>query len=83
MEKDGFGAEYLSQIVPQIRLSPQQARIMELLEEGRLVKEIGDRLGISVNTTKKHLQKIYRKAGAGTAREAIHLCRFHSTRLGQ
>ncbi|MCI0744881.1 MAG: helix-turn-helix transcriptional regulator [Verrucomicrobia subdivision 3 bacterium] len=56
-------------------LSPRQAQVFELLEQGLLVKQIADRLAISTNTTKKHLQKIYRKCQARSAREAIHFCR--------
>lgn len=49
-----------------------------MLERGLLVKEIAAALGISQNTVKKHLQKIYRKFHVESARQAIHFCRVNS-----
>src|SRR5437773_1135905 len=42
-------------------LSLREKEVLELLANGRMYKEIADRLGISINTVRKHLQAIYGK----------------------
>ena len=43
------------------RLSPREQAILKLLSQGLYYKEIGDHLGLSVNTVKTHLHEIYAK----------------------
>jgi len=43
------------------RLTSREQEILALLAQGRLNKEIGDELGISVNTVGNHVQHIYEK----------------------
>jgi len=59
-----------------VLLSPRQTEVLTLLEQGFLLKEVGERLGISLSTVKKHCGKIYRKSGVGNAREAIWRARY-------
>ncbi len=54
------------------RLSPRQEEVRQLLEQGLYYKEIAPRLGISVNTVKKHCGKLFRKVGADSARLALY-----------
>jgi DNA-binding NarL/FixJ family response regulator len=42
-------------------LSPKECQIMEALSEGSHYKEIADALGISIDTVRTHLRRIYHK----------------------
>lgn len=53
------------------KLSPRQALVFAGLRQGLLYKEIADSQRISVNTVKKAVGVILRKADADNAREAI------------
>jgi|GEM_PF-5590923 len=57
------------------KLSPRQAEVLSLLERGAMLKEIAAKLGISINTVKKHCGKLYRKVRADSARSCIHRAR--------
>lgn len=48
---------------------------MGLKEQGFQDKEIAERLGISINTTKKRLKQAYRKLAARNALEALFILR--------
>ncbi len=52
-------------------LSPRQLEVMKELSEGRSVKEIAQRLGISVGTTKIHISLAYSALGARNRVEAV------------
>jgi len=54
-----------------VRLSPRQLEVMQELSEGRSVKEIARRLGISVGTTKIHIALAYTALGARNRVEAV------------
>jgi DNA-binding NarL/FixJ family response regulator len=43
------------------KLTPREQEILELLSKGCYYKEISNQLGISMNTTRTHLQHIYEK----------------------
>jgi DNA-binding NarL/FixJ family response regulator len=43
------------------RLTPQQFRVLELVADGRLNKQIADRLGIQERTVKAHMSEIFAK----------------------
>lgn len=51
-------------------LTPREREILFQLAEGRLNKEIGDLLSISVDTVKKHVKNIYRKINVRNRVEA-------------
>jgi LuxR family maltose regulon positive regulatory protein len=51
-------------------LSPQEARVLELLARGYSNPQIARELVVSVNTVKAHLKNIYRKLGVGNRLEA-------------
>ncbi len=56
-------------------LTPQQARILELICEGRLNKQIAHELVIADATVKAHVTAILRKLGVQTRTQAVLLAR--------
>ena len=61
-------------------LTAQQLRVLELLTEGLLNKEIGARLHISEQTVKQHNVAIYRKLNVHNRTEAVRRYLTKSTR---
>lgn len=51
-------------------LSPQQLRILALIVQGRLNKQIASELGVSEQTIKIHVSTIFRKLGVSTRTQA-------------
>src|SRR5438105_3182734 len=52
-----------SRIVESLRLSPQQARIVEMILEGLCDKQIASALGLTVPTIRTHLGRIFQRNG--------------------
>lgn len=52
-------------------LTAREQEILALLATGRLYKEIGDQLGISLSTVRGHLHKIYSKLHVQSRTEAV------------
>jgi DNA-binding NarL/FixJ family response regulator len=52
------------------KLSPREQEVLGLLAKGYLYKEIGERLGISINTLRNHLRTIYDKLHVHSRTEA-------------
>ena len=52
-------------------LTPREQEILALLATGRLYKEIGDQLGISLSTVRGHLHKVYSKLHVQSRTEAV------------
>jgi DNA-binding NarL/FixJ family response regulator len=52
-------------------LTTREQEILALLATGRLYKEIGDRLGISLSTVRGHLHKVYNKLHVQSRTEAV------------
>jgi LuxR family maltose regulon positive regulatory protein len=59
-------------------LSPQEQRVLRLLDAGLSNPEIAEELVVSVNTIKTHVQSIYRKLGVSSRREARAFLRRRS-----
>jgi DNA-binding NarL/FixJ family response regulator len=57
------------------QLTPQQFRVLALVAEGRLNKQIADALAISERTVKAHLSAIFDKLGVGNRTSAGVLLR--------
>lgn len=53
--------EALVRIAEEYQLSPREKEVFYLLADGITNQDISDRLCISINTTKKHVNSIYRK----------------------
>lgn len=51
-------------------LTPQQYRVLELVAQGKLNKQIADAMGIQERTVKAHLQAIFEKLGARNRTQA-------------
>lgn len=54
-------------------LSAPERRVAVLLPTGLSNSEIGERLGVSINTVRSHLKRVYRKLEVGGREEAIAL----------
>jgi len=52
------------------KLTPREQETLALLAKGFLYKEIGDKLGVTVNTVKRHLHAIYEKLHVQSRTEA-------------
>ncbi|MBL9140200.1 MAG: response regulator transcription factor [Verrucomicrobiales bacterium] len=60
------------------QLSPREQELLDLVAEGYSYKECGDRLGISPETVKTHLRRVYRKLQVPTGAAAI--AKFYQTK---
>lgn len=59
------------------RLTLQQSAVIQLLSEGKSVKEIARKLNIAPGTVKTHLSIAYKALGAKNRIEAVMRARFH------
>jgi DNA-binding NarL/FixJ family response regulator len=50
-------------------LTPREAEVMDLLQQGRSNAEIAEMLNVSVETVRTHARRIYRKLGVRTRRD--------------
>jgi DNA-binding CsgD family transcriptional regulator len=57
-------------------LSPRECEILELLASGQSNKELARTLGISANTVKSHLARLYEKLGVQKRVQAIEKARW-------
>ncbi|MEM9547905.1 MAG: response regulator transcription factor [Bacteroidota bacterium] len=53
-------------------LSPREIEILQLLEQGKLYKEIATQLGITIGTVKQHVHRIYGKLEVSNRTEALN-----------
>jgi DNA-binding NarL/FixJ family response regulator len=56
-------------------LTPREAEVLELLQDGATNAQIAHRLSIGVETVRTHARNIYRKLGIGSRRELARLGR--------
>jgi DNA-binding NarL/FixJ family response regulator len=52
-------------------LTPHEARVVRMLAEGDSYQEVGERLGITVNTVRNYIRRIYEKLHVHTKSEAV------------
>lgn len=56
-------------------LTPREAQVLELLQDGATNAEIAHELSIGIETVRTHARHIYRKLGIGSRRELTRLAR--------
>jgi DNA-binding NarL/FixJ family response regulator len=56
---------------PEHALTPHEARIVGMLADGNSYQEIGERLGITINTVRNYIRSIYEKLHVHTKSEAV------------
>ena len=56
-------------------LTPREAEVLELLQDGSTNPEIADELSIGIETVRTHARNIYRKLGIASRRELARLAR--------
>lgn len=69
------------ELSPEIRLTDQEEKVLHLIAEGLLNKEIASRMRISLDTVKFHVKNIYRKLGVHSRTQAIQRAK-HYRHLG-
>jgi len=56
---------------PSEELSPREQEVLDLLSQGFMYKEISDKLGISFETVRTYIRRIYEKLHVRTRTEAV------------
>ena len=69
--------DLLKEVGTELKLTPQEQRILTLLAKGRNVKYISESLVITTNTVKSHMRNIYAKLNVHTQQELINLVDSH------
>lgn len=80
---DGFFDAAIEQVKKDFELSPRETEVLALMARGRTGPYISETLFISTNTTKKHVQHIYRKLDIHSNQEAIDLVEERCRALGR
>ncbi|MEM6769414.1 MAG: response regulator transcription factor [Bacteroidota bacterium] len=57
---------------PETQLTPRQLDIVQGLVDNLSYREIGERLGISIETVRDHIKNIYRKLRVNSKMEVVH-----------
>ena len=60
---------------PHPRLTPRQAEVLRLLEQGRSTRQIADELHLSTETVRNHVRNIFRALGVHSRLEAVAAAR--------
>lgn len=55
----------------ELKLTPRQAQVLELLERGRSTSQIADELQLSTDTVRNHVRHLLRAVGAHSRLEAV------------
>ena len=54
-------------------VTPAEARVLELILEGRKLREIAEKLGVSIATVRTHLGRLFHKTGTSRQAELVAL----------
>jgi DNA-binding NarL/FixJ family response regulator len=65
-------------IAPHAHLTPRQAEVLRLLEQGRSNKQIAADLHLSTETVKNHLRQLFKALGVNSRLEAVAVARVAS-----
>jgi PAS domain S-box-containing protein len=68
---------------PPAHLTPRQAEVLRLLEQGRSTKQIAQELHLSTETVKNHVRHLLRALGVNTRLEAVAAVRQSRTSSAQ
>ncbi len=60
---------------PQPHLTPRQAEVLRLLEQGRSTKQIAAELHLSTETVRNHIRRLFRALGVNSRLEAVAVAR--------
>jgi len=60
-----------TRVEPSEELSPREQEVLDLLSQGFMYKEIADKLGISFETVRTYIRRIYEKLHVRTRTEAV------------
>ena len=63
---------------PQPHLTPRQAEVLRLLEQGRSTKQIAAELHLSTETVRNHIRRLFRALGVNSRLEAVAAARSGS-----
>jgi DNA-binding NarL/FixJ family response regulator len=72
--KAGLGEQIVTNL-GQVKVSPRDQQVLNLLVQGCSNKEIGDQLNISPSTVKQHLRMLFVRAGIFDGRKRVKLAR--------
>jgi DNA-binding NarL/FixJ family response regulator len=61
----------IAAVEPSEELSPREQEVLDLLSQGFMYKEISDKLGISFETVRTYIRRIYEKLHVRTRTEAV------------
>jgi PAS domain S-box-containing protein len=64
---------------PHPHLTPRQAEVLRLLEQGRSTKQIADELHLSPETVRNHVRRLFRALGVNSRLEAVAAARHGSS----
>ena len=67
-----------SPTAPQPHLTPRQAEVLRLLEQGRSTKQIAAELHLSTETVRNHIRRLFRALGVNSRLEAVAVARAGS-----
>jgi PAS domain S-box-containing protein len=67
-----------SSTTPPAHLTPRQAEVLRLLEQGRSTKQIAAELHLSTETVRNHIRGLFRALGVNTRLEAVAAARAAS-----
>jgi len=67
-----------SATAPQPHLTPRQAEVLRLLEQGRSTKQIAAELHLSTETVRNHVRRLFRALGVNSRLEAVAAARAAS-----
>ena len=67
---------------PPPHLTPRQAEVLRLLEQGRSTKQIGQELHLSTETVRNHVRHLFRALGVHSRLEAVAAARHARTTAG-
>jgi len=62
-----------AQSMPTIDLTPREEEVLNWITMGKTNKQIAERMFVSPDTVKSHINSIYKKAGIGSRQEAVIL----------